>query len=375
MKVNFDRASFLDSFSLVAGIAPTRTPKEILQNVLLTVTDSHATLRACDGEVEMQATISDGIEVEAGGSVVIPVQRGLSILRESTGEQVTLEESDGILLIKSKRSKFRLPLVDASLFPAFSGFQESTQIDIKTEKLIEGIGRSHFAVDTAQRSGRFSTGGLLVQSEEGRLAFVATCGRRVVSQIVDIEGGGSIDNNTTIVPHKGAKAVLSAARGSKEDLAKIYAGHSRFTADFGDVLIHARLIEGRFPDWRRLVPKHVSDNSAIVSAGDADRAIRQASICTDKESLGIKFSFSQDNLILEAKSSETGSSVVECAATYGGEADSVVLNGKMVADFCRTLDSEDEIFVSMDGLKSSNGAPMVHMASGDLSMCVAPIVG
>ena len=375
MKVSFERAGFLESFSLVAGIAPTRTPKEILQNVLLTVSDSQATLRASDTEVEMQVTITNGIDVESGGSVVIPVTRGLSILRESSGESVTLEESDGVLLIKSNRSKFRLPLSDPATFPAFSDVQGENCIEMKTHLLADGIGKSHFAVDTAQRSGRFSTGGLLVQSEDNRMAFVATCGRRVVSHVVDIIGGGSIDNNTTIVPLKGAKAILSAARGSGEDIAKIYAGHSRFTADFGDVLIHARLIEGRFPDWRRLVPKHVSDNSAIVVAGEADRSIRQASICTDKESLGIRFSFSKDSLVLEAKSAETGDSRVECGLTYGGEEASVILNGKMVADFCRILDSEDEIFISMDGLQSSNGNPMVHMASGDLSMCMAPIVG
>ena len=101
MKVSFERAGFLESFSLVAGIAPTRTPKEILQNVLLTVSDSQATLRASDTEVEMQVTITNGIDVESGGSVVIPVTRGLSILRESSGESVTLEESDGVLLIQS----------------------------------------------------------------------------------------------------------------------------------------------------------------------------------------------------------------------------------------------------------------------------------
>ena len=376
MKVSFDRASFLEAFSLVASIAPNRTPKEILQNVLITVEDNKATLRATDTEVEMQVTLHDGVDVTEGGQAAVPVLRGLQILRESSGDKVELESKDGRNIhFKSNRSKFRLPLAQAELFPVFSEVQSESCVEIPTRNLLDGLSKSSFAVDVAQRSGRFSTGGLLIQSENNRLAFVATCGRRVVANIVDVDGGASIDNNTTIVPLKGAKAILNAAKGSKQEDALIYAGHSRLTADFGDVLIHARLIEGRFPDWRRLVPTHPSDNPAIVTAGDADRAIRQASICTDKESAGIRFTFSRDNLVLEASSAETGDSMVECNATYGSKDCNVILDGRMISDYCRILDSEDEIFISMDGIHSSNGVPMVHFASGDFSMCVAPIVG
>lgn len=383
MKVTFDRISFLEAFSLVASVTPTRTTKDILRNVLLSVKDETATLLGTDGEVEILVSIKDGVTSDQEGSVVIPVTRGLSILRESSGDTVELElEHDAssgdkvnALRLKSNRSKFRLPTADPALFPTFQSFatDPDKMIQMKREDLVDGIGKTSFAVDTAQRSGRFSTGGLLVQSEGERLAFVATCGRRIVSNVVDVTSGPKITNNTTIVPLKAAKAILVAAKGSSDSVAFIHAGSSRFSAAFGDVVIHARLIEGRFPDWRRMVPEKVSDNSAVVQASEADRSIRQASICTDKESSGIRFTFGSNLLVLEASAAETGDSRVECIAGYAGKESSVILSGKLVADFCRILDSEDDIFVSMDGLRSSNGAPMVHLASGDLSMCIAPM--
>lgn len=382
MKVQFDRASFLEAFALVASVTPTRTTKDILKNVLLSVEGNQATLMATDSEVEMLVTLKDGVDADQDGSVVIPVTRGLSILRESSGDKVQLElESAGegvnTLRLKSNRSKFRLPTADPVLFPAFQSLAEvfgsDATVKMKREDLVDGIGKTYFAVDTAQRSGRFSTGGLLVQSEGNRLAFVATCGRRIVANLVDVTSGPEITNNTTIVPLKAAKAILVAAKSSSGSVASIHAGSSRFSASFGDVVIHARLIEGRFPDWRRMVPERVGDNSAVVQASEADRSIRQASICTDKESSGIRFTFGNNLLVLEASAAETGNSRVECVAAYAGKESSVILNGKLVADFCRILDSEDDIFVSMDGLRSSNGAPMVHLASGDLSMCIAPM--
>jgi DNA polymerase-3 subunit beta len=381
MKVTFDRMSFLEAFSLVASVTPTRTTKDILRNVLLSVKDETATLLGTDGEVEILVTLKDGVTSDQAGSVVIPVTRGLSILRESSGDTVELELENGdsvnALRLKSNRSKFRLPTADPALFPAFQSLKNTcdpdAMIQMKREDLVDGIGKTSFAVDTAQRSGRFSTGGLLVQSEGERLAFVATCGRRIVSNVIDVTSGPKITNNTTIVPLKAAKAILVAAKSSSDSVASIHAGSSRFSAAFGDVVIHARLIEGRFPDWRRMVPEKVSDNSAVVQASEADRSIRQASICTDKESSGIRFTFGSNLLVLEASAAETGDSRVECIAGYAGKESSVILNGKLVADFCRILDSEDDIFVSMDGLRSSNGAPMVHLASGDLSMCIAPM--
>src|SRR5690349_13764194 len=93
MKISCDREQLLQAFQTVATVAPTRSPKPILQNVKLDVADSGATLTATDLEVGIRHAVQ-GVDIQAAGSVVLPVTRFGSILRESTDQTLHLE-SDG----------------------------------------------------------------------------------------------------------------------------------------------------------------------------------------------------------------------------------------------------------------------------------------
>src|SRR5580704_17375669 len=93
MKIKCDREKLLHAFQTAAAVAPTRSPKPILQNLKLEVLDDKAILMGTDLEVGIRIEV-EGITVDAPGSVVLPITRFLSILRESTDE-VLVVDSDG----------------------------------------------------------------------------------------------------------------------------------------------------------------------------------------------------------------------------------------------------------------------------------------
>src|SRR5690349_8259947 len=108
MKITCQRDKFLTAFQTAAAVAPSRSPKPILQNVKLEVAADRATLIATDLEVGIRIDVT-GIEVEAPGSAVLPVSRFGSILRESTDEKIRLETDGQGTVVRGERSEFRLP--------------------------------------------------------------------------------------------------------------------------------------------------------------------------------------------------------------------------------------------------------------------------
>src|SRR5690606_3818654 len=109
-------------FQDVAAVAPARSPKPILQNVKLEVSDNgSATLFATDLEVSIRREV-EGVEVETAGSVLLPVTRFNAILRESADTTFRIE-TDGVkTLVRGERSRFNLPSENPSEFPPAVGF-------------------------------------------------------------------------------------------------------------------------------------------------------------------------------------------------------------------------------------------------------------
>ena len=108
MKISCDREQFLHAFQTVASVAPSRSPKPILQNVKLEVTPEVVTLMATDLEVGIRHQVT-GVDIQSPGTVVLSVSRFGSILRESTDQTLHLESDGQNTTIRGERSKFKLP--------------------------------------------------------------------------------------------------------------------------------------------------------------------------------------------------------------------------------------------------------------------------
>ena len=136
MKIKANRERLLAAFQIAAMVAPTRSPKPILQNVKLKVDGSQGELAATDTEVSIRLEI-DELETESGGEVVLPVARFGAILRESTDEMLSIETDGNEILVSGARSKFRLPAENPDEFPSVAAFEEKKYHEIPARLLKE----------------------------------------------------------------------------------------------------------------------------------------------------------------------------------------------------------------------------------------------
>jgi DNA polymerase-3 subunit beta len=358
MKANCERDELLHAFQTAASVAPSRSPKPILQNVKLEVSADRSTLLATDLEVGIRIEVP-GFVVDSPGTVLLPVVRFGSILRESTDEKLLLECDGARTRVSGARSEFHLPTENPDEFPEVASFEEERYHKLPARFFRELIRRTIFATDT--ESSRFALGGVLVEMKADHVIGVATDGRRLARQQGPAQAvGGHETPEGTIIPARSLQ-VLERALADAEGEICIAARENDLLVKSERVTLYTRLVEGRFPNWRDVFPKVDPSNRIELSVGPFHSAVRQAAIVTDDHHRGVDFTFADGKAVLLARSAETGESHVEMPVAYDGPALAVMLDPRYASDFLKVL-NDDTTFTLC--IRDAESAVVAHTGDG-----------
>ncbi|MCH2113407.1 MAG: DNA polymerase III subunit beta [Pirellulales bacterium] len=338
MKISCDREQLLQAFQTVASVAPARSPKPILQNVKLEVSEEGAVLSATDLEVGIRYHV-EGVDVQTAGVVVLSVARFGSILREGTDETLHLESDGQGVIIRGERSQFRLSAEDPEEFPRVPAFEENNYHEIPARLLRELIRRTVFATDN--ESSRYALGGVKLEFDQSEVTAIGTDGRRLAKMTGPIGTTGSVIDpaQATIVPTRAMQLIERAVSPGDTEI-KVAVKGNEFLVHSAKATISARLLEGRFPDWKKVFPEQGGGVSLDLAVGGTHAAVRQAAIVTSEESRGVDFTFGDGMLVLSGKAAEVGQARVELPIGYDGDELTVTLDPRFIIDFLKVLDAE-----------------------------------
>ena len=347
MKITCHREPLAAAFALAASIAPVRSPKEILQNVKVTAAGGKLTLAATDMEVGIRMELDEGVEIDTEGTALLPVSRMMAILRESSDETLTLETDSSGLRVQGSRSRFRLPGNDPDEFPAVKTFEQEKFHRLPTRLFREMVRRTVFATDP--ESSRYALGGVLLEMTGDEVLAVGTDGRRLsrMSGSGESVGDHATNGMTTIVPTR-AISLMERAINDREETVDVAAVGNELLLRSGSAVIFSRLVEGRYPAWRQVLPDRESATRIDMTVGPLFSALRQAAIVTDHESRGIDFTFADGTLKLEASTSEIGDSQIDLPIAYDGESITLTMDHRYVSDFCKVLDAESAFVMEVE---------------------------
>jgi len=339
MKISCDREQLFQAFQTVATVAPSRSPKPILQNVKLEVTGEGAVLSATDLEIGIRHQVS-GVDVHSPGVVVLSVTRFGSILRESTDQTLHIEANSQGTTIRGERSQFTLPAENPADFPSVTGFEEKSFHEVPARLLRELIRRTAFATDN--ESSRYALGGVKLEFEESQITAIGTDGRRLAKMTGPIgTTGEAIDSDQSIIVPTRAMQLIERAVAPTDAEVQIAVKGNEFLVHSARATISARLLEGRFPDWRKVFPESGGGGLKLdLAVGATHGAIRQAAIVTSEESRGVDFTFAEGMLVLSGRAAEVGQSRVELPISYDGDELTVTLDPRFIIEFLKVLDAE-----------------------------------
>ena len=345
MKISCDREKLAAAFQLAGSVALTRSPKEVLQNVKIDASEDRVTLMATDMETGIRIDVQ-GVDVQTPGKALLHVARVGMILRESSDDQLYIESGETSTVIKGQHSEFNLPSANPDEFPTVVGFEEEKYHELPARLFREMVRRTAFATDPD--SSRFALGGVLLELNGEDILAVGTDGRRLarMTGTGSSVGDHQTTGNSTIIPTR-SLALMERAIDDKEESVHIASRGNDVLMRTSRCTLYSRLVEGRYPNWRQVIPSREESVKIDMTVGPFFNVIRQASIVADQETRGLDLEFGGGTLLLTANTADLGQSRVELPIDYDGETIKMKLDYRFIGDFLKVLDSDTKFVLDV----------------------------
>jgi DNA polymerase III subunit beta len=353
MKFSAERETLLAPLQAVMGVVERKQTMPVLANVLLAARNGKLTVTGTDLEVELVANTS--IEV-AVGETTVPGRKLLDIVRALPEKSTVSFALDGDkATLKSGRSRFSLATLPAGDFPTVEDIRSQQTLSLPGVTVQTLLEKTHFSM--AQQDVRYYLNGMLLELDGNALRSVATDGHRLAYCECAAEVGAGTQQ--VIVPRKGVLE-LQRLLGT-EGTVELQIGSSHVRAQIGDIRFTSKLIDGRFPDYSRVIPP--SPPRLVKAEREPLRAaLQRAAILSNEKYRGIRLTLKPNLLQLQAHNPEQEEAEEELEVSYSGEEMEIGFNVNYLLDALAAVGTSD---VEL-GFTDSNSSCLV-LAPGDTS--------
>ncbi|SFU50461.1 DNA polymerase III subunit beta [Halomonas korlensis] len=365
MKFSISREALLRPLTLVAGVVERRQTLPVLSNVLIQVDDDQVALTGTDLEVELIGRTVASL-VEAPGAVTVPARKLMDIcksLPDQADIQIALE--DGRAVLRSGRSRFTLSTLPAAEFPNIEESEGSAELSLPRGTLKHLIDTTAFAM--AQQDVRYYLNGMLLELKSTLVRAVATDGHRlaVCARPSDIQLESA---QRLIVPRKGIIELARLLDDSDEPVT-LTLGSNHLRAHTGDFTFTSKLVDGKFPDYERVVPKG-GDKVLIADRAELRRVLSRTAILSNEKYRGVRLHLEEGNLKVMANNPEQEEAEENVAIEYSGPAMEIGFNVGYLVDVLSVL-NEDRVQMTFADPNSS--ALLEEPGGGDALYVVMPM--
>ena len=364
MKMTVAREELLQPLNLVAGIVERRQTLPILSNVLLVVEDNTLSLTGTDLEVELVGKLALEGEVEPG-QITVPARKLADICKSlPDSSEIKFSVDEQRLLIRSGRSRFSLSSLPASDFPNVEDGPGSLEFSVKQGELRRVIERCAFSM--AQQDVRYYLNGMLFEISPSHLRTVATDGHRLAMCTLErsIEGADS----QVILPRKGVLELQRLMQQEGEEV-QLVVGDNHFRAVTKDFIFTSKLVDGKFPDYERVIPRGAS-KYVLASRQDLREALNRAAILSNEKYRGVKLVLESGSLQILANNPEQEEAEETVSVDYQGEGLEIGFNVNYLADVLDSING-DQVRLSLGD--SSSSALLEEPEGGDALYVVMPM--
>ena len=344
MKFSAERESLLSALQSVIGVVERRQTMPILANLLLSAEQGKLSVTATDLEVELVASAE--IKSNVDGRVTVPGRKLLDICRSLPEEAtLTLSQDGDKMTVKAGKSRFVLATLPAADFPVIDELAQQQSLKVAQADLRRLLDKTHFSM--AQQDVRYYLNGMLLETDGKMLRTVATDGHRLALCEMDLPSKSG--SQQVIVPRKGVLE-LQRLLGTEGDV-QITIGSNHIRAQIGDVRFTSKLIDGRFPEYSRVIPS-APPKSVLADREVLRSALQRTSILANEKYRGIRLALKKNQVTLQAHNPEHEEAEEQVEVTYKGDELEVGFNVGYLLDALAAVDgSEVEIGVT-DGNSS-----------------------
>lgn len=347
MKFSIDRDALLKPLQLVCGAVERRHNLPILANLLVEVSEDSLKLTGTDLEVELvgQAAIHGEIEI---GRTTVPAKKLLDIVKSLPEQsELKVEQQDNKWLLRSGRSRFSLATLPAEDYPNVEAFQADIEFSLKQGVLKSIIDSTQFSM--ANQDVRYYLNGLLFETEGNVLRAIATDGHRLALSHRNVDV--TLPEKQVIVPRKGVVEMARLLESDEQDIT-IAIGDNAIRAITSSAVFTSKLVDGRFPDYRRVLPKG-GNKVVIASRNQLKQALTRASILSNEKFRGVRIQLEPGLLKITANNPEQEEAEEIIDIEYDSDKLEIGFNVSYLLDVLNNLASDDVRITLIDGNSSA----------------------
>ncbi|MBU2897599.1 DNA polymerase III subunit beta [Vibrio hepatarius] len=360
MKFSIERNHLLKPLQQVSGALGGRPTLPILGNLLLKVESNMLSMTATDLEVELISRVTLEGDFEAG-SVTVPSRKFLDICRGLPDNAVITFILEGERAqVRSGRSRFSLSTLPANDFPNIEDWQSDVELSLTQGALRGLIEKTQFSM--ANQDVRYYLNGMLFEIDGSTLRSVATDGHRMA--VSQTQLGTEFIQQQIIVPRKGVLELMKLL-DVPEQLVTLQIGSSNVRAEVDNFVFTSKLVDGRFPDYRRVMPQSTS-KTLEAGCDELRQAFSRAAILSNEKFRGVRVNLAGNELRITANNPEQEEAEEMLDVNFEGEAIEIGFNVSYVLDILNTLRCE-KVRISMSDAVAST---MVENVDDDSAMYV-----
>ncbi len=346
MKTIIKRENILSPLQQVIGAVERRQTLPILGNVLLKSNSGELTVTSTDLEIEMISRVDS--DIQGDFRTTIPARKLLDICKALPNEaDIEFNIEDNRVTLTSGRSRFALTSLPASEFPSLDEIDAQQSFELPQGKLKSLFDSTAFAM--AQQDVRYYLNGILLEISPNLIKLVATDGHRLALS----EYKTDIDINSEkqiIIPRKGV-IELSRLLENSDLPARITLSQNHIRVQAGTLVFTSKLIDGKFPDYKRVVP--VDGNRVMeVNREALKHSMNRISILSNEKYRGIRLTLSAGNLSIQANNPDQEEAEEELSVNYDDANMEIGFNVTYIIDVLNVLSSE-RVFVKLKDANNS----------------------
>ena len=349
MKLSASRDTILKPLQSVIGVVERRQTMPILGNVLLVAKENSLSVTATDLEVELRAETT--VEVDTPGEITVPGRKLYDICKALPADaKIDLAVSGERVTLKAARSRFTLSSLRAADFPVVEEVAAQQTLKLDRQDFHRLLDKTHFSM--AQQDVRYYLNGLLLETDGQTLRAIATDGHRLALSEMELSSPAE-RNEQVIVPRKGVLELQRLLDGDGEVEFTLGANHVRVQLD--GIRFTSKLIDGRFPEYDRVVPKDVK-NVVTADRSLLRQALQRTAILANEKYRGVRLDLDENNMTIQANNPEQEEAEEALEVSYSGEAMEIGFNVNYLLDALNAVDEEQ---VEL-GLADSNSSCLIR---------------
>jgi len=334
MKFKILKSDFLEALNTTQGVVEKKNVMPILANILIEADAKSPFIKISATDLEVAVHVMAQAKVEKPGQITVNAKSLYDIIKESVSEEISLTGTENERIkISCSQSEYKVLGLPAKEFPSLPKLEgEFTRV--ASEDFSKMLDKICFAMSNDET--RYHLNGILLEKKNKGTIMVATDGHRLAfseqSLLLD-----KMKQDKVILPRKGVNELRKLM--ATEKAIDLCVSERHIFVKTEKQTLYIRLIDGNFPDYRRVIPK---DNPVEVQIprDELVGALKRVSLLANDRSKGVALYFCNNSLSVTSSNPELGEAKEDLDLEYKGPVLNIGFNAKYFIDVLNVIEDD-----------------------------------